>query len=147
MSRSRRRVGLGLALALVGTLLAGCSDNGGGDGAGDESALDLNGRSFVSQEVHGRTLVTGTTVSLSFDDDRISAEAGCNTMNGEATWTDGTLTVPGPLAMTRMACEKGLAAQDEWLSELLTSGPDIALEGDTLILGNDQKGITLTEGE
>ncbi len=150
MKGTRRGTGLGLAIALAVTLVTGCSGDGnggdGGDGGDGSANLDLGGRTFVSQEVFGRPLVTGTQVTLSFEDDRISAEAGCNTMNAPATWTDGTLSVEGPMAMTRMACERGLQAQDEWLAEFLTSGPQVSIDGDTLILGNDRRGIVLTEG-
>lgn len=145
MNRSRRGAGLALALALAATLVSGCSSDGG-EGEGGES-LDLDGRTFVAEEAHGRLLVTGTTVTLSFEDDRISAQAGCNTMTGGATWVDGTLAVPEPLAMTAMACERGLEAQDQWLSDLLTSNPSISLDGDGLKIGNDQRGLTLTESD
>ena len=75
---------------------------------------------------------------------RISAQAGCNTLAGGATWTNGVLPA-GPLAMTMMACEDDLSAQDQWLSELLASEPAIELDGDTLVIGDDTEGITLTE--
>src|SRR5690606_8905588 len=144
MSRSRGAA-LGLAVLLAATTLVGCGDGGGGGDDDGERSLDLDGHSYTSTEVRGRTLVTGTTVTLSFEDDRISAQAGCNTLTGTATWTDGTFATTGPLASTRMACEKGLTAQDEWLSDFLTSQPAIALEEDTLTLGNDRNGMTLTE--
>lgn len=148
MRGSHRGVRLGLSIALAASLLTACSGDGdGGDGDGGTEPLDLDGRTFVAEVAHGRLLVTGTNVTLSFEDGRVSAQAGCNTMNGEATWTDGTLTVPGPLAMTRMACERGLEAQDQWLSELLTSSPAISLDGETLTVGNDQRGLTLTESD
>lgn len=86
-------------------------------------------------------------MSLAFEDDRISAEAGCNTLSGGATWDGGVLTTTGPLASTMMGCERGLAAQDEWLSAFLASEPAIVIEGETLVLGNDRQGITFTEGE
>lgn len=147
MNRSRRGAGLALALALATTLVSGCSDNGSGGGGEDGESLDLDGRTFVAEEAQGRLLVSGTSVTVSFEDDRVSAQAGCNTMNGAATWADGTLTVPGPMAMTKMACEKGLAAQDEWLSAFLTSNPSISLDGETLTIGNAQRGLTLTESD
>lgn len=127
-----------MAVALVAvSLLAGCS--------GGSRDLDLNGREFTSTEVRGHSLVEGTSVRLTFEDEAISAQAGCNTIFGGASWADGVLTSEGQLAMTMMGCDGDLAAQDQWLSDFLASEPDIALDGDTLVLGNDSDGITLTE--
>jgi heat shock protein HslJ len=113
-------------------------------GACGDSAPDLDGRSYTSTEVRGHDLVAGTTVTLTFEDGRISANAGCNTMNGTATWDGGTLDVAEPMASTMMACEDDLAAQDQWLSSFLTSSPALEVEGDTLTLGDASSGMTLT---
>ena len=133
--RPRAEAGTAVALLAVG-LLTGCS------GSGED--LDLAGRAFTSTEVRGHTLVDGTSVTVTFAEDSISAQAGCNTLAGGATWTNGVLTA-GPLAMTMMACEDDLSAQDQWLSELLASEPAIELDGDTLVIGDATEGITLTE--
>ena len=55
------------------------------------------------------------------------------------------LQVAGPLAMTMMACDEALMDQDQWLSEFLTSSPALAVDGETLTLGDDTTGITLSE--
>jgi heat shock protein HslJ len=135
---SHRTAWPAVALVLVGTsALAGC-----GTGAED---LDLAGRTFVSTEVRGHTLVDGTVIRLSFEEDNISAQAGCNTMFGPASWEGEVLTTEGPMAMSMMACDNGLSEQDDWLSSFLTSEPAITLEGETLVLGTDDEGITMTE--
>lgn len=140
----RARSAVVAAVLVAGSAaLAGCG-SGAGAGAGAEE-VDLAGRTFTSSEVRGHTLVDGTTVRLSFEEDTISAQAGCNTIFGSASWDDAVLTTDGPLAMTMMACEDGLGEQDAWLSSFLTSEPTLSLEGDTLILGTDSEGITLTE--
>jgi heat shock protein HslJ len=130
-------------LVAASAALAGCGA-GTGAGAGAEEP-DLAGRTFTSSEVRGHSLVDGTTVRLSFEEDTISAQAGCNTIFGSASWDDDVLTTDGPLAMTMMACDDGLSEQDEWLSSFLTSEPAITFEGDTLVLGTDSEGITLTQ--
>lgn len=127
-----RASSLAAAAALA---LAGC----GGGGA------DLEGKTYTSVESRGHDLVAGSTVTLRFEDGRISANAGCNTMTGAATWEGETLEVEGPLASTMMACEEALMAQDQWLSEFLASSPDLAVEGEELVLGDDTTGLTLTE--
>lgn len=132
LSRPRRSLAV---LVVAGTCLAlsGCS----------EDAADLAGRSFTSTEVRGHDLVEGSTVTLTFTDGRISAQAGCNTLNGSAAWDADALEVPEPLASTMMACEEPLMAQDTWLSSFLTSSPALDLDGDTLTLGDDATGMTL----
>ena len=133
--RPRAEAATLLVLLSIG-LLTGCG--GGGED------VDLAGRAFTSTEVRGHTLVDGTSVVLTFAEDSMSAQAGCNTLAGGASWADGVLTA-GPLAMTMMACEDDLSAQDQWLSEFLASEPAIQLDGDTLVLGDDTEGMTLTE--
>jgi heat shock protein HslJ len=126
--------------ALVAALwLGGCGSSNGAGGT-----PDLNGKTFTSTEVRGQQLVAGSAVTLTFADGRISANAGCNTMNGPATWDTGKLVVTGPLASTMMACSDALTKQDQWLSSFLTSSPMISLEGDVLTLGDTTSGMTLT---
>ena len=128
-----------LVLTLLGAALAlgGCSG----------SSADLDGRTYTSTEVRGHDLVEGSQVTLTFEDGRVSAQAGCNTMNGAATWDGGTLDVAGPMASTMMACEQALMEQDQWLSSFLTSSPTLEADGQTLTLGDDSSGMTLTEQE
>ena len=106
---------------------------------------ELDGRSFVATEVEGRDLVEGSTLRLTFEDGNVSAQAGCNTIFGGATWDDGTLTLVGELARTSMGCVDGLAEQDDWLAGLLSSGPAIELEGETLTLDDGATTITLEQ--
>ncbi len=106
------------------------------------STPDLAGRTFVGVTSRGRALVPGSTVRLTFDAGRLTVRAGCNTMFGEATWTDGVLDA-GRLASTRMACPPELMAQDDWLAALLTSRPTIALVGADLLVGDETAGLVL----
>ncbi len=139
-----RAVSLALALSIV-LLLSACGGSGGAATAEDDGDADLDGRTFRSTQVRGRTLVEGTVVMLTFEDGRIGASAGCNTMSGAATWDDGTLSVASELATTMIGCPPELQAQDEWLASFLTSGPVLALAGTTLTLGDDSVGLTLEE--
>lgn len=111
---------------------------------GSSSSPDLNGKSYTSTQVTGHELVAGSTVTLDFADGRVAAKAGCNTMNGAATWDTGKLVVTGPMASTMMACSEELTKQDQWLSSFLTSSPALKLDGDTLTLGDSTSGMTLT---
>jgi heat shock protein HslJ len=137
------------ALALLIVFAAACGDDDGGDGESEDratavSADQLDGRTFVSTEVTGQTLVEGTVVTLVFEDGNVGATAGCNTMTGGFTVEDGVLQVD-QLAQTLMACPDDLQAQDEWVAALLTSGPVLSLDGDTLTVTGDDVTLTLAD--
>lgn len=144
--RSARRGPLVLAVAalaavaiLVVVAFASAAD-------GQNRTPELEGRTFVSTQAHGRDLVEGTQVSLTFDEGHLSARAGCNTLFGGASWTDGVLEAPR-LASTMMACSPDRMAQDTWLGDLLASSPTITLDGSTLTIGDTTKGLVLVEAE
>lgn len=148
-------VGRLLVLATVVGLLvaAGCGD---GDGEADvgtgstsstaarDTSAPLDGRAFVSTSVEGRELVPGSTVTMSFQEGRVSVQAGCNTMTGPYTFDGTTLTV-GDMAGTMMGCEPALMDQDQWLAGYLAAGPAASLEGDTLRLTADGVTVTLVD--
>ncbi|HZB66031.1 MAG TPA: META domain-containing protein [Ornithinibacter sp.] len=122
--------------ALAATLVLGAC-------AGEEA--DLAGRTFTITEVRGHDLVEGSTVTLAFEENGISAQAGCNTLNGAASWDGGTLDVQEPMASTRLACEEALRAQDQWLASFLTSSPALEVDGEVLTLDDDTTRMTLAE--
>lgn len=138
-----------VAAAGAVVVLGGCGDSGGRSG-GDAEVVsgDLEGRTFTSTDVRGHDLVAGTEVVLTFDADHVTANAGCNTMFGEATVEDGVLTLPREgLATTLMACPDDQTGQDEWVAGLLGSGPRLALDGERLEVGDESSGMTLRESE
>ena len=144
MSRTQRAQVLS-ALLLVCTLVA-C---GYGDGRSADYGLkstpqlsDLEGKTWVAHEIvdPDRQLVSGSSLTMTFSADSLSANAGCNTLHGAASVQDDEL-VASQLASTMMACEEDLMAQDTWLSDFLTSTPTIEhsdgdlwlSQGDTVI--------------
>jgi len=143
---TRRARLIGLALLLGSLLAAGCGDDDDGSSASstDSAAVSsdmLDGRTFESTDVSGESMVDGTKVIVSFDGDGISANAGCNTMNGTYEVADGVLTV-GPLAQTQMACEDALQQQDVWVATLLEGEPTVTLVDDTLTIASDSTTVT-----
>lgn len=132
MTSFSRRLALGLPLlvALVGLVALGC--------ASKPPAPKLDDRVFLSQRVteNGapRALVEGTVLQLTFQDgQRIGARAGCNTMSGSYTITEGRLVVSGA-AQTRIGCAPERLAQDQWYFGFLQSKPSIVITGDTIVL-------------
>lgn len=153
---SRRMFARTLAIGTLATLaLAGCGGDGDGDGdAGSNGAdpaaaesLDLDGKTFTATEVTGWVIVTDSTIKLTFDDGRISADAGCNVLNADASWEGGALALQGPLASTMKACPAGLEAQDQWLTKLLESSPKITADGESIVIGGGSNSMTMTEAE
>lgn len=126
-------------VGVVGVLLTAC-----GDGGGETTAADLNGSTFTSTVVDGHELVEGSTITLTFEDDNLSAEAGCNTMSAPYVIEEDLMTWDGEVAATMMACSEELTAQDAWLTDLLTTGVDVELDDDTLILTHQDETIELT---
>ncbi len=105
----------------------------------------LEGRTFLSTGITGRTLVAGSQIRIAFQDGRISANAGCNSMSGPYAVVDGML-VAGQLATTEMACDPALMEQDRWVAELL-GGAGLTLDGDTLTLERGSVVLTLVDRE
>lgn len=58
------------------------------------------------------SVITGSTITATFDNGKLSGNAGCNTYN--ATYeVDGSKIAIGPIASTRRACLDGLVATQE----------------------------------
>ena len=143
-----RLTALILALALLVTACGDDGDDASSDDSGGSASEvtfdDLVGKTFESTSVTGHELVPDSVVTLEFIDGRISANAGCNTQNGDADVVDGVLEV-GQLASTMMACEDPLMTQEQWLSGFLEDGPEVALDGTTLTLTSGDVVLELTE--
>lgn len=76
-------------------------------------------------------------MTVTFIDDGVSVNAGCNTMFGAADLTNGTIAMAGPMAGTKMACDPALMAQDEEIAAFFASTPRWSIDGEQLMLSND----------
>lgn len=130
----------GLAAVGVGLVLAAC-------GTAEGTSDDLVGTTFVGEDVTGHDLVAGTEITLSFDDDNLSASAGCNSLGADIQWQDDTL-VTTEVWTTMMGCNPALHEQDDWLVEVLTGSPQVTREGDTLrVVGEGARIILVAEAD
>jgi heat shock protein HslJ len=129
-------------LALAALALAACGSDGGSSSGSAPTSDDLAGQAFTSTEVTGYDLVADTEIEIGFMADTVGARAGCNSMSGGYSITDGTLEIAA-MASTMMACDDALMAQDTWLNEFLTAGPEISLDGETLTLTGADATVTL----
>src|SRR5689334_3154205 len=121
-----------LALVLA---VAGCGDKGAGP-AGGGGDSPLRGRTFLSTGVteggQPYQLAAKTRVRMQFTgDDRLIADAGCNSMQGSVRLDGGRIDV-SELASTGMGCEQPVMDQDAWLAKILSGKPSWKLDGDTL---------------
>jgi heat shock protein HslJ len=140
-----RRSAILLALGLV---LGACSDDGGGDGGDDAepsdgseptglSADDLDGLAFTTDEVDGIELAAGTEVLVFFGDEEIGYSAGCHGQAGLYE-IEGDRLVVEEQGSTDEGCDPAVEAQEVALEEeLILAEPQIALDGDTLVLATD----------
>lgn len=110
----------------------------------------VSGRQFLSVNVtdggQPRPLVDGTRIRLTFENEQLSAQAGCNIIGGSYVIEEGKLVFSGG-SMTEMGCDEPRMAQDEWLVSFLGSQPTLTLEGDNLTLVGGQTTISLLDSE
>jgi heat shock protein HslJ len=131
-------------VVLLGAAACGDDDDTASTSGTEVTSDTLDGRTFVSTEVTGETLVDGSEVTVSFEGEGLSANAGCNTMNSNYTLENDILTA-GPFAQTQMACADDLQQQDVWVSELLGGGPSVTLDGNTLTIASPDTTVTFEE--
>ena len=139
----KKSIGLILSSVVMGAVLSGCSSD-------SSASADLSGKTYVAGELTVDGVLTPAaeecSIKLTFTDDGISVIAGCNTMFGVATLTDGVLTVPASnMGSTMMACPEMLMAQDQALITFFTSNPSYTLDGSTLTLASPTTTIVMTE--
>ncbi|WP_405165323.1 META domain-containing protein [Nocardia sp. NBC_01499] len=139
MSATFARFGPVVLLALLA--VTACSS---GDSNPKPAAPTLVGRTFVSTRVEGAPIPGGGPLNLSFKDDRIAADAGCNSYSGAVTLDNHKLHVSG-LAGTLMACTGDRQGTDEWLTGLLSSEPTWQLDSTTLTLKTDKLTVTMVD--
>lgn len=124
--------------AVAALAFVGCADNAAAD------AEDLNGRTFISEQVEGDQIPGGGPLTIGFDGKQISTFAGCNHGSGSADLSDGRIAA-NQLAMTMMACPPPVGDADAWVSKFFDAKPTWSLSGDTLTLRTDAATVTLRD--
>ena len=95
---------------------------------------------------NGRQAVVGVVgdsrLEISFDDGKVSGDAGCNTFHGNYTSGDGTVAI-GPLATSRRACEEPLMTQEREFLAALASAVKWSIDGNVLDMhrADDERAI------
>ncbi|WP_028476732.1 META domain-containing protein [Nocardia sp. CNY236] len=122
-------------------VIAGCSADTPDSGADEPNPM---GRTFVSVEVDGTPIPGGGPMTIGFTDDRIVADAGCNTLNGAVDMGDHLVRVSG-VSTTLMGCPTEREGADEWLNGLLSAEPRWQLDGATLTLHGTDRTVILVD--
>jgi|tagenome__1003787_1003787.scaffolds.fasta_scaffold18181029_1 heat shock protein HslJ len=89
-------------------------------------------------------VVEGTAITLTFEaPDRLTANAGCNTLGLRVEVGPDRLIVADEVTSTRMGCSDDLQKQDEWLAQFLTDDPAYSFTGGSLTLTRGSSEILL----
>ena len=104
-------------------------------------ATGLTGSSWVLESLYGQPPVADTTVTLSFEANRVSGSDGCNRLMGSYT-VDGFNITFGPLAGTMMACPGPIMEQADKFRQALSNAKSFqAAEGRLTLLDAEGKAI------
>jgi heat shock protein HslJ len=110
-----------LRCSLIVTLaLAACAGSPAADDAAEETPMraSLAGKSWTLEAFGEEPVLASTTVTLSFEDERVTGSAGVNRYFGNWSIADGALQIE-PLGSTRMAGPPDAQQQeDRFLAEL-----------------------------
>jgi heat shock protein HslJ len=121
------------AAAFAGVNRARPSDNANGSVAVRELATIVGEYVSVNDTGAPAPVLDGTPVRLVVEKDRISAHAGCNSIQGRARVEDGRLVVVN-LAATLIGCPPDVGAQEEWVMAMLAARPRLERSGPYLSL-------------
>jgi heat shock protein HslJ len=145
-----------MAILLTVTLTACGSSDGNGDetpsgvapgtpaqAAGEPATSgDLAGDTFTATAAKGTEITDQTPLTLTFEEDTLSVDAGCNSISGNYRITDGD--IQAFLASTLMGCPPREEELEVFTSELLRQGAAARIDGDTLTLvGKNATSLTL----
>lgn len=130
------------SIILVSMLLFAAILTGACGGNGDDSEDMLLGTDWELQSFgtvdEEQTVLPGTTITLRFgEDNQIRGSAGCNSYFGSYEVKGDTLSIPGPLASTEMACSEPIMAQEGQYLQVLQRVSKFSIDGDRLQLFYD----------
>jgi heat shock protein HslJ len=108
--------------------------------------VTLSGMSYELESVDGYTLMEGTTFYLSFNDNYVSAYAGCNSIEASYVLEEGVLMVD-MMASTDMWCSEEHSQQTDWLMSFLSSAPLLERTDTMLILQTDEATLSFLDQE
>jgi heat shock protein HslJ len=147
MAMHRRRSVLAFVVLVVLVLAPAACSSDDSDDVKVQGTPPVVG-TFLSTSVTGYTLAPGTRITVTFDEaGTLSANAGCNHLSGDFTVEGSTLIVGEGLAMTEMGCDQARQDQDQWLANVLTDRPTLAVNDDSVTITSPGATLTLQNRE
>jgi len=130
---------LGLLALLIGFTLSvvGCA-------VSEKTPVDLVDTQWVLVSLNGKSPIESTEITLNFEKEFLSGSMGCNGYGGGPdsgkyiATDDGTLTIPGILAVTVQLCSttEGIMEQEAAYIAALWSATSYRVLDDRLEIGN-----------
>jgi heat shock protein HslJ len=131
MPKGHRSFAYGASLAAVLALVGACSAGAPAASPSPSGPSPLVGTSWKLTTLGNAAPAANAT--LTFSDDNAGGLAGCNTFTASYT-ADASSLKFGPLALTRMACEPGVATFESAYVSALTNTTKYTMTADTLTL-------------
>ena len=139
---------------LLGVALASCADSSdpSATSSSSDAASALSGlsptqrRAFVATDVTGFDWPDDTSLTLTyFGPDQVAMHGNCNDIGGQLAWDGNTMRVDA-FPITAAGCPAEAQALDDWLIDLLDSGPVVAWNSATLSMTATVRGqnVSLT---
>lgn len=114
-----------IAIVAALSLLTACA-------AAKEGHASLTNSTWRFVSIDGSVPASGKA-QLTFEEDRLGANVGCNGMGGP--WrVEGGRLIAGPLAQTQMYCEGPVWSQEKAIGALLAGAPEVRVAPDRLVL-------------
>lgn len=105
--------------------IAGCT-------AGSDGGSHLSGSTWSFERIDGERPAS-QAASLTFSEERIGVQVGCNQLGGPWRMGEERL-IAGPFTQTEMACPTSVWSQERAISSLLVAAPRIEITGDRMTL-------------
>ncbi len=117
-------ISLGLFLLLA---ITGCASAG--------SDLTLTGQVWITSDLDGNGIITGTTITAEFKDDgTLGGSNGCNRYNTTYTVDWDEIQINTPMASTLMACPDPVMAQEQVYMGAMGEAVTFEISGEELTL-------------
>lgn len=137
-----------LMTVFAALVLAACARQGT-SGAGYPAASGpINGSRWTLSELHGRDPLSGTTITLAFEDGTLGGRDGCNHYSTSYSLSGNRISIEERITGTMMACEDAIMDQaDAYLNALTTATNYVMTGGELLLYGDDGEELAVFQRE
>lgn len=135
------------SVLLSAVVLLACQPFAGSDAPDSANQLGSPPAHFsgvwMIEQIGERDVIDDNKLRIQFTDaGKINGHSSCNRFFGEYSYAEGNLGIK-PLGSTRMMCLPTLMEQEQRLLEQLQGARGVRIEGDYLILENQDGGVAI----